>query len=313
MAIFPKGTVPKTIVAIDLTDSTAMKEQQPEVSWLGTYDWFFSTLSSTISPYHGQMVKYLGDGGMAVFPVDSAADAINWAIKVQESIADGRAENLIACDCSIGIASGEVKEFDVPDGAAGQKDYIGTVVDRAFRLCGAVNAKGIFVDEYTCDAASMTKVVSRLGSSMSLKRNAQLYKGERETIKLKGLSAPVAYHEILWDSIRYGVRGRTVTEISTANASAPPDKMAARPPRLTPAAPIRPLRGPGWMIGVVDRYDEKTFGFISAEGESFFVYPGAVLRRGALLRKGDEVGFIPGDATGGASADGKARSARQCS
>lgn len=85
----PKSRTTKTIVAVDLTNSTSMKKEQPEANWLTTYAWFFDMLRETIDQQgNGKIVKYLGDGAMAVFGEDNAVDAINWAIKVQEAIAE---------------------------------------------------------------------------------------------------------------------------------------------------------------------------------------------------------------------------------
>src|SRR6266567_313380 len=90
-----KSRVVKVIVAIDLTNSTSMKEQEPEASWLTTYGWFFDLLRTTVGP-EGTIIKYLGDGAMTVFSENNAAEAINWAIRMQEEFAQARASNRIS-------------------------------------------------------------------------------------------------------------------------------------------------------------------------------------------------------------------------
>lgn len=281
----PESRKLKSIVVLDLTNSTLMKEQQPEATWLTTYGWFFEMLRTTVGNHKGKIVKYVGDGAMAVFSEDNAADAINWAIEVQESIADAQAQNRVSCDCSIGIAYGEVVEFDVYDSQEEAKDYIGTIVDKAFRLCSAANAKAIFVDTDTCAAAFMNKVKSRVGASTAPKRKVSEYQGDEESITLKGFSRPVPYYEIMWGNTRYSVSPPFVTDLSSQQATAKILK-----PQDRPSAAI------GWMQGVVQNKSDR-FGFIRApDGEDFWFNQDCLLRKTLPVNVNDSVWFTPADA-----------------
>src|SRR5690348_4027074 len=170
--VFKEPRATKAIVAIDLANSTAMKEQQSEVGWLSTYAVFFGLLARTIAASSGKIVKYLGDGALAVFDEDDPADAINWAIKIQEEVADTIEAKIAFFDCSIAITYGKVVEFETPEG---NKDYIGSIVDKAFRLCSAANAKAIFVDRDTIIAAPMHRIASRAGMTSMPRRTATQY------------------------------------------------------------------------------------------------------------------------------------------
>jgi class 3 adenylate cyclase len=288
-----ESRVTKTIVAIDLKDSAGMKEKEPEASWLTTYGWFFDLLTTTIGNVaykdkdKGKIVKYLGDGAMIIFNEDSPADAINWSIEIQERIADAQAERRVSCDCSIGIAYGEVVEFDTPQGA---KDYIGTVVDKAFRLCSAANAKAIFVDTETVSAAAMNRIRSRLGA-IAPRRTPAEYQGPDESVTVKGFSRPVAYHEIMWGNTRYGVSSPFVTKLSSQQAAAPsPSFVAAE----TPA-------GTQWRRGRIISLSDR-FGFIRSEGEDFWFNQNSLFRRALQVELNNEVWFIPADPFPGAKA-----------
>jgi class 3 adenylate cyclase len=286
--------VTKTVVVVDLTASTNMKEAQPEAQWLTTYGWFFDMLSSTIARFNGQIVKYMGDGALAVFSDDHPADAINWAISVQEAMADGRDKNRVSCDCAIGIAYGEVVEFDpekVTAETADRKDYIGTTVDRAFRLSSAANAKAIFVDADTVTAAAMNKVKSRLGANKSPARKPNEYQGEPELVTLKGFSRPVSYHEILWDSDRYGVSPDFVTKMAKAKTE---------PALSTGATQTGAALTTGWQRGRVASRNDK-FGFIKAAGhDDHFFNSDYLFRRDLDVKLGDEVWFVPAPPLSGA-------------
>lgn len=283
-----ESRVIRVIVAVDLTNSTNMKEDQPEALWLTTYGWFFDMLGETVEKHNGHVVKYLGDGAMAVFSEDHAAEAINWAIEVQETIADAQAHKRVVCDCSTGIAYGEVVEFETPDGA---RDYIGTVVDKAFRLCSAANAKAIFVDTDTADAAAMNKVRSRVGLSTAPKRKVAEYQGPEESVTAKGFSRPIPYHEILWATTRYGVSPPFVTDLS----SKPPKPFQPRPSTVPPVAAVAATEA-GWVRGRVKVVSDR-FGFIcNALGEEFWFNSDHLFRRALPVKQGDEVWYIPGDA-----------------
>ena len=256
----PETRVQKTIVAIDLSNSTSMKIQNPEAKWIPTYEWFFDLLGRTIDPSKGRVVKYLGDGALAVFGEDYVADGINWAVEIQENILDAQRDVKIDCDCSIGMASGKVVEFQTPDGWI---DYIGTVVDRAFRLCSAANSKAVFVDTVTVSAAAMTKVKSRFGTITDPQREGSDYQGSEQKITAKGFAQPIRYHEILWSSGPYGVSKEFVS-----------DQLQSTAPTLLPL-PLEtkrevPHAESEWNRGTVNMFN-GTYGFIrSGSGEDFY-------------------------------------------
>lgn len=278
----------KTVVVVDLSNSTAMKESQEEANWLTTYAWFFSKIEDTIRDYGGAVVKYLGDGAMAVFGDDRVADAINWVMKLQEEMADGRAgsgagSGRVRCSCSVGIASGELIQFDSPNGA---KDYIGTVVDRAFRLCGVANANAVFIDKDTVSAAAMNRLTSRAGRAVAPRRTAAEYQGKEEFATLDGISSPVAYHEILWENSRFSVKPKVASKWSSEARESSP-------------APSSPAAAGPWLKGAVASSGPK-FGFIKAVTgeETFYFDQRCLFAEDIKLFTGDIVWFLSTDNPG---------------
>jgi len=241
-------------------------------------------LAETISDQNGRIVKFLGDGLMAVFAEDDATNAINWAIAVQEQMASARAQNLVNCSCSVGISFGEVVEFDSPMGG---KDYIGSVFDSAFRLCSKANANAIFVDSNTVAAASMTKITSQAGRSVAKRRTANEYQGPAESIRLEGFSSAVGYHEILWENSRFSVKPQVATELSKKPGRPGVHRGGKRP--VVGGAE----QGPQWCKGKVTQVGHK-FGFITGpEEEQFWFNEDYLFSPGAEARRGDDVWFIP--------------------
>lgn len=255
----PESRVYAVILFVDMTESTSMKEKEVEATWLTTYGWFFDRITERVSSHGGQIVKYLGDGAMAVFDDEHAADAINTAIAIQEEIASARESHRVNLHCSIGIATGEVVRFETAYG----EDYIGTVVDRAARLCAAASPKAVFVDKATIATALMRKVRSRLGEAKAPRRTVDEYQGVMQRIPLKGIAAPVEYHEILWDDQLYGVKSSAVPTGETRPTGAPShNRFSAQP-----GAEVRQEQ----YGGTVRRWDqEKGNGFIVTESGEFF-------------------------------------------
>lgn len=296
--------VTKTIVAIDLKNSTSMKSFEPETTWLNHYAVFFDLLRSKVKSFNGQIVKYLGDGAMAIFDSEHPEGAINWAISVQEDLVDAQEANLIMakCDCSIGVSYGEMVEFDTFDLDTGPKDYIGAVVDKAFRLCSAANAKAIFVDKDTIFAAPMHKVESKIGKIT--RRKPPEYQGEEQSVTVKGFPVPVPYHEILWAGDRYGVSAPFVTELSAEKSETTPTGAAVAETRsgkvgggglwTSKSATVSSSagRGPAWVRGVVYSASDK-YGFIrGSDGEEFWFSRDYLFRKTLPLQENDVVWFV---------------------
>jgi class 3 adenylate cyclase len=203
----PASRVERTIMFIDMVDSTSMKEKEAEATWLTTFGFFFDLITGVIEGNaRGSIVKYLGDGIMAVYGEDHGSDAINDAVSIQKGIKDSVEARKVRVHCSIGISTGEVVEFKTP---RDEPDYLGSVVDRAARLCAVASAQAIFVDTATATSTQMSKVKSPVGKV--LRRTINEYQGAMGKTNLKGFTAPVEYQEILWDQQLFGLKPIVVT------------------------------------------------------------------------------------------------------
>jgi class 3 adenylate cyclase/cold shock CspA family protein len=202
----------RTFVFIDLVGSTAMKEQQPEASWLPALGWLYDTVTTIVTRIDPEAeIKYLGDGIMISLDSDRATEAVNIAIAVQEAINDanqGRTGGKGAVDfnCSAGVSTGSVVAFLTP---IGSRDYVGTVVDKARRLCDAASPRAVFIDRATAAAANIMRITSRVG--VALGRTPEQYQGDLQRAPLKGFDQPVEYYEVFWDQQLHGLKSEGVT------------------------------------------------------------------------------------------------------
>lgn len=316
----PESKATKVLVMVRLKDAMAMKRDRPEATWVTTFGWFYDEVSAVTKRNGGRVVKYLADGVMMVFDQDNASDAINSAIQIQEAMASGNDSNRINGSCSIGIACGDVYEFQMEHGI-NDFDYIGRFVDQASLLAEAANADAIFADADTTAAARMTAVKSKLGEARAPKQKSAEYQGPQEKISLSDGMPPVAYHEILWSDRRYGVSPPFVTKqtnrtlqrptpaldtiSSFENRSSPRGAGFAerRPgsPRvfLTPdeERPTRPVdrrpepQGSEWHRGHVTW--KGNFGFIRSANEEFYTNPEYFLSRDFHVKDQDCAYFHP--------------------
>jgi class 3 adenylate cyclase/cold shock CspA family protein len=266
----------RVVLFADIVGSTEMKSKG-EVTWLPTVGKFYDVVHNAVEEHGGQIVKYLGDGAIATFSDDAASDAINAAIRAQEQLGELRHKNVLICQCSIGLASGQPVEFTV----SGMVDYIGETVDLAARLCSAAAPNAVWADASTISVANMGRVKSELGKAS--RRDAAGYRTGEETIRLKGIAEPVLYHEIIWSGSPFGVRNSVVTAIVRSE----------KPPPSSEGTGSDDSRQ--WMAGsVVNWNGEKTRGFIRADGEDRDRYViGYWIAGGDGLRKGQRVVFHP--------------------
>ncbi|GAA1533311.1 adenylate/guanylate cyclase domain-containing protein [Kribbella lupini] len=241
----------KVIVFADIVGSTDMKAKG-EVTWLPTVGKFYDVVGEAVSQTGGRVVKYLGDGAVLAFDDDKAAEAINAAILIQESLEELRHDNKLQCQCSIGVTTGRPVSFEI----AGATDFVGESVDLAARLCGAANPNAVWADANTVSAANMARVRSRVGAAM--RRGVAEYRTGEESVRLKGFSDPVKYHEIIWSTTPFGVRNSVVTQIVNRES----DKVVAE------AANTSRDRSREWQLGTVVSWSgDRGMGFVRADGE----------------------------------------------
>jgi class 3 adenylate cyclase len=301
----------QTVCFIDQAGSTAMKEHQAEAVWLPSLGWLYDTVTAIATETAPDVVvKYLGDGIMLVYDSDVATKALNAAIRIQEAIKDaseGRngTKGTIDFNCTVGIATGPVVAFTAPTGSP---DFVGTVVDKARRLCDAATPKAILVDRATASAANMTRIECRVG--FALGRPSELLQGDLQRAPLKGFDQPVEYYEILWDQQLYGLKSQAVTNSTDRMQSANPQRPVPVGAARQAVAAQRGAREERRTAVVECWLEEKGFGFLEdpRTGEEFFfnknmlVYPEDVAK---VREEGTQVVFTAQDAPG----TGKKRSA----
>ncbi len=143
------------IMFCDLRNSTSLEEDLGRTEYITLLNEFFETVSGVVHSNGGEVLKFIGDAVLAVFPAGDAPDkarsnAQRSAIEIVERLAELRASDATRqCDCSIGIAYGRVTYGNV--GSRERLDFtvIGHAANVAARLgeFGKENGHRIVVSE----------------------------------------------------------------------------------------------------------------------------------------------------------------------
>ncbi len=169
----------KCIMFTDLESSTEYKRNMGHTKGYMRNRLFCDICEHAVQRYHGQVVKRLGDGVMAVF--ETAIDAVLAALLTKRSIAIGRKKlkKLVgSMDYRIGITCGYVKE--IPGEA---QDYIGHAMDKGARIQTTARRNQILIDEIVYGLIH-TKIRDYSGDILI---------GQPKNVTLKGVGVSTLY------------------------------------------------------------------------------------------------------------------------
>lgn len=126
------------ILFCDLRGSTRLEEEMDRQAYITLLNHFFETTSNSVDDAGGEVLKFIGDAVLAVFPAgDDKDEACRRALAAGRSIvrALAKGRDALVCTCSIGIEFGRVTYGNV--GSQERLDFtvIGQAANVAARLC----------------------------------------------------------------------------------------------------------------------------------------------------------------------------------
>jgi class 3 adenylate cyclase len=158
----------------DVVGSTALRQRLGDSVADRWFNDLFERIELVTTGCDGAIVKWLGDGAMAVFP--SAGAALDAAVRMQEvAHAPGPHTDVAPARLRVGVSVGDVAEAD--------GDWIGMPVVEAARLCDRAGDDEILASELT----------ARVAGSRSPHETEPL--GDHE---LKGIDGPVPVVRVRW-------------------------------------------------------------------------------------------------------------------
>ena len=132
------------IMFCDLRNSTILEEQLGRSAYITLLNAFFETVSGIVHENGGEVLKFIGDAVLAVFPAGQDAhkarsNAQRTAIEIVRKLAELRTtETDHHCDCSIGVAFGRVTYGNV--GSRERLDF--TVIGQAANIAARLGEFG---------------------------------------------------------------------------------------------------------------------------------------------------------------------------
>lgn len=131
------------IMFCDLRGSTRLEETLPRPDYIALLNRFFETTSTLVHEHGGEVLKFIGDAVLAVFPADTDAEAARRrALASAKAIVDeldrGNHGEVGKCECAIGLAFGAVTYGNV--GSRERLDF--TVIGHAANVAARLGDHG---------------------------------------------------------------------------------------------------------------------------------------------------------------------------
>ena len=122
---------------------------------------FYETLGDIVVGHQGELIKYLGDGVLSVFPAGLEQKAVTSALAMREAFAEMvRRWGLPAdTELEVGIGVGEVAEGVFGHRTLRQRDVYGEVINRAARIG---HHRGVAITERVYEKVKDAYAVRRL-------------------------------------------------------------------------------------------------------------------------------------------------------
>lgn len=127
-------TIEKHVILFtDIHDYSIMVHQLGEHQHGDFLQEIYETLGDVIVKYHGEILKYIGDALLCVFPADSENEVIQCALELRQAFAGIITRRAISheTELEIGISSGTVEVGTIGHPSLRQKDIFGEEVSRA--------------------------------------------------------------------------------------------------------------------------------------------------------------------------------------
>ena len=121
----------------------------------------YETLGDIVVGHRGELIKYLGDGFLSVFPAGLEQKAVASAVAMREAFSEmvERWELPADTELEVGIGSGEVAEGIFGQRTLRQWDVYGEVVNQAARIG---HHRGVAITEWVYEKVKDAYAVRRL-------------------------------------------------------------------------------------------------------------------------------------------------------
>jgi len=146
------------ILFCDLRSSTRLETELGRDTYLDLLNHFFETTTDIVNAHNGEVLKFIGDAVMAIFPVSQGQDeaghqAVRSSLEIVKQLSNPEEDGFPPIECGIGVAFGDVTYGNV--GSKERLDFtvIGSAANLAARLSdyGKTVGQSIVVASGVCD------------------------------------------------------------------------------------------------------------------------------------------------------------------
>ncbi|WP_299577583.1 adenylate/guanylate cyclase domain-containing protein [uncultured Williamsia sp.] len=274
-----RSTFEAVAMFVDMAGSTEMKLFADTAAWVTRlghlYKLIFDTAFSN-EPMQMPHIKMIGDGALLTWNTAHTTVAVNAAIVIQDKLRlanmapPGHQAGDVSYQVSIGMASGPVKRFRLPDGGV---DHVGPAVDLAARLCSAAAPQAIVMHNSTADDVVWRRVHSPEG--LVDNRTPGQYRGDAQQIFVKGRPEAQEFYELFWSRSAFGVTA-TAASVSTLTARSAAEGTGDSTRQHTKVTRILGHKKPEELYGSIVKWNPTSgHGFVkvAASGECFHFTP----------------------------------------
>ena len=193
-----------TLLFTDIEGSTEKWEQEPEgmADALARHD---VLLRTAVEMHHGRVIKTTGDGIYAAF--DDAAEGLNAAIAIQQSVADPAATAGMSLPIRCGLHAGPAHERD--------NDFFGGTINRAARIMGLAYGGQVLASQAVADL-----VAGRLPAESSLR--------DLGSVRLRGIASSEHAFQVVHPSLRQMFPALRSLEVTPNNLPKHPTSFIGR-------------------------------------------------------------------------------------
>ena len=167
-------TISAVILFVDIVGFTDLSNSQPATEVLKVLNDFYEVINSSVEANYGEILNFMGDGALVIFPVvddltaqeAAARNALNAVARSRAELQDQ--DGVTAIEFRASLHVGEIFYRNI--GSQSRLDFtaIGPAVNLASRLldkASALNAKTVCSEAFE----SITNVVTDCGTSCELK------------------------------------------------------------------------------------------------------------------------------------------------
>jgi class 3 adenylate cyclase len=124
----------RIIVVLDLAGFARLFQTETDERMAHVVHDYYAACEEVIAKRGGRVIKFMGDGCLAVFPVENAANAVGAVLDMRSRIAEISSQHRISTELGANLHLSSVIEGEFGTGSSKRSDILGRGVNQTFLL-----------------------------------------------------------------------------------------------------------------------------------------------------------------------------------